>query len=253
MALAGSLSNAATRNAVPIFAPPYRAAAFPSQFSDINCIVIKYRTNGICVQSLLPENLKIEEKPVVTTRLVSYGHSPIGPYHELIHSVEVEFQGKKLEYSLLIILDNEDAAYSGRELWGAPKVLGSFKFPLRPDGVSGFFHGRVCRPSKVPVIDVLFKPTALLEIEEYIEPENNLLFLRSIPSPMPEKTPHIREFMEVEFKMQHRQIWEGVASISFPAQSSFDPLHLTPVEEFISAHYSRNTSATIAPYDVHGL
>ena len=80
-----------------------------------------------------------------------------------------------------------------------------------------------------------------------------MLFLRSIPSPMPEKTPHIREFMEVEFKMQHRQIWEGVASINFPAQSSFDPLYLTPVEEHISAHYSRNTSATIAPYDVHHL
>ncbi|CBX90739.1 hypothetical protein IAQ61_002222 [Plenodomus lingam] len=251
MVLTGSLPPSASNNAAPVFAPPYRAAAFPSRFSDINCILIKYRTNGSSVQPLIPENLTIEEKPVITTRLVSYGCSPIGPYHEFLHSVEVEFEGRKFDYSLLIILDNEDAAYSGRELWGAPKVLGSFNFPTQPDGMSGFFHGRVCRPSSFPIVEVLFKPTVLLDIEEHAEPEHNLLFLRSIPSPMPEKTPHIRQYIEVDFKMQHRQIWEGVASIHFPAQSMFDPLHLTPVEEYISAHYSRDTSATISPADVH--
>jgi acetoacetate decarboxylase len=153
--------------------------------------------------------LTIEERPIVTVRLISYGCSPIGPYHEYLHSIDVEHNGTKHEYSLLIILDNEDAAYSGRGLWGAPKVLGSFNFPTKPDGISGFFHGRVRRPAEFPVADILFKPTALLPIDEYVEPSENSLFLRIIPSPMPEKTPHIRQFTEVDFKIQHRQIWEG--------------------------------------------
>jgi acetoacetate decarboxylase len=248
----GNIPSATLYNAVPVFAPAYRPAAFPSRFSDMNCIVIKYRTDGRRVRALLPDNLTIEDKPIVTTRLISYGCSPIGPYHELLQSVEAEFNGTKYDYSILIILDNEDAAYSGRELWGSPKVMGSFDFH-KTDGVGGFYRGRVCRPSDFPVADILFKPTVLLDIEEHVEPALNTLFLRILPSPMPDKTPHIRQFTEVEFKLQHRQIWEGVASINFPAQSMFDPLHLTPVEEYISAHYSRGSSATITPVDIHNF
>ncbi|KAJ6189932.1 acetoacetate decarboxylase-like protein [Penicillium mononematosum] len=244
--LVGTLPSATLYNAVPVFAPAYRPAAFPSRFSNINCIVIKYRTDGTHVRTLLPDNLTIEDKPIITTRLISYGCSPIGPYHELLQSVEVEFNGTKYDYSLLIILDNEDAAYSGRELWGSPKVLGSFDFPKTE--WTGFI-GVV----DFPIADILFKPTVLLDIEEHVEPGLNTLFLRILPSPMPDKTPHIRQFTEVEFKLQHRQIWEGVASINFPSQSMFDPLHLTPVEEYISAHYSRGTSATITPVDIHNF
>ncbi|KAF1915606.1 acetoacetate decarboxylase-like protein [Ampelomyces quisqualis] len=253
MVLTGTISSETICNAIPIFAPAYRPAAFPSHFTDMSCIVIKYRTDGAQLKRLLPDCLNIEEKPIITTRLISYGSSPIGPYREFLHGVEVEYNGTKYEYSLLIILDNEDAAYSGRELWGAPKVLGSLDFPTDPDGVSGFFHGRVCRPREFPVAEILFKPTALLPLDEYTEPNVHNLFLRILPSPLPEKTPHIRQFTEVDFKIRHRQIWEGVASIHFPAQSMFDPLHLTPVEEYISAHYSKGTSATIAPVDIHHL
>ena len=253
MVLAGNLPSATICNAVPVFAPAYRAAPFPSRFSDMDCFVFKYRTDGTRVRSLLPDNLTIEERPIITTRLISYGGSPIGPYHELLQSVQVDFNGTQYDYSLLIVLDNEDAAYSGRELWGAPKVMGSFAFPCEPDGVSGFFHGRVCRPRDFPIAEILFKPTALLDTEKLVEPDVNSLFLRILPSPMPEKTPHIRQFTEVAFKLEHKQIWEGVASLNFPAQSTFDPLHLTPVEEYISGFHSKGTSATIAPADVHDL
>ncbi|KAF2464413.1 acetoacetate decarboxylase-like protein [Lindgomyces ingoldianus] len=251
MVLTGTVSSATTYNAIPIFAPAYRPASFPSRFSDMTCLVIKYRTDGQQIRALLPDNLAIEEQPIITTRFIYYGCSPIGPYHEFIQSVEVTFNGSKYDYSLLIILDNEDAAYSGRELWGAPKVMGSFEFPDKPDGVSGFFRGNVSRPVGHPIAEILFKPTVLLPIERFIEPELNSLFLRIIPSPMPEKTPHIRQFTEVAFKLEHTHIWEGVASIGFPAQSMFDPLHLTHVEEYISAHYAKGSSATISPVNIH--
>ncbi|PSN72680.1 acetoacetate decarboxylase-like protein [Corynespora cassiicola Philippines] len=251
MVLAGTFSATKSYNAIPVFAPAYRPAPFPSHFTDIDCILIKYRTDGPRVRSLIPDNLTIEDEPLITTHLVSYGCSPIGPYHEYMHSIEVSYQGTKFEYPILILLDNEDAAYSGRELWGAPKVLGSFEFPRRPDGTSGFMRGRICRPTDFPVVDILFKPSGLLPLEDFVEPANNSLFLRVLPSVVPHKTPHVRQFMEVDFKITHRQIWEGVGSIRFPAESAFDPFHLTPVKEYVSAHMSRGSSATIAPVDVH--
>lgn len=253
MALTGSIPSATICNAIPVFAPAYRVAAFPSRFSDMDCFVIRYRTDGARVRSLVPDNLTMDEEPIVTTRLISYAGSPIGPYHEFLQSVEVHFNGVRYDYSLLIILDNEDAAYSGRELWGSPKVMGSFTFPSEPDGVSGFFHGRVNRPRNFPIAEILFKPTSLMETQKVVEPDTNLLSLRILPSAIPAKTPHVREFTEVEFKLEHQQIWQGVASLHFPGQSTFDPLHLTPVKEYISAFHSKGTSATIAPVDVHHL
>lgn len=246
----GLIASAKLKSPLPIYAPTYgRSSTTKSRpgFSDINCITIKYRTDATHIKELLPDNLSVEESPIVTVMFLEYGFSSIGPYKELIHYVEVIFNGEKYDYPILLVLDNEDAVYGGREVWGYPKVLGTCDFNFTSDGQSGFMAGSVQRPKKTPIIEFLFKPTGMLDTNTTAQSTNPGLNLRIIPSPVPGAQPSVRQFLEVDFRLVGGETWEGVGSLNFPVASEFDPLHKFPVVEYLSASFIRKCTGILKP------
>lgn len=228
--------------AIPICGPPY-ARGKGLRFSGVDLLKIRYRTNGATVRALIPEQLTLEEQPIVTTWILDYQFSPIGPYKELIHQVEVTFNGTKYDYAILLVLDNEDAVYGGREQFGYPKVLGVVDFDLKKKaGTSAFIQGSVSRPEGNPIIEFLFKPSNFLGSGPIPPPEKRGLNLRLIPNVLVGSAPNVRQFIPIGFYPIEGERWDGVGSVKLPSTSEFDPLHKMPVVEYLSAELIRNAT-----------
>lgn len=240
----GLIDATGIRGPSPIFAPPYFRGG--GRFTDVDVLVVKYRTTRESVRALIPDTLSLEPQPLVTSTLVYYGMSPIGSYKELIHNIEVEYQGKKYDYSFLLILDNEDAVYGGREMYGYPKVLGVVEFNMKSE-VNGFIHGSVERPAGNPIVKYLFKPSRFISTGPLPPPANLNLNLRVIPNVLLGEKPSVRQFVPVDFRFDEGELWEGEASINYPSTSEFDPLHKFPVVSYESAHLIRHATASLLP------
>ncbi|KAJ3536867.1 hypothetical protein NM208_g6545 [Fusarium decemcellulare] len=240
------------RQISPYFAPPSRIDSDIPHHKEIDGISIRYRSKADKIRPLLPEFFSIEENPIVTVLVIKYGNSPVGPYNELIHYIEVEWKGKIYDYNFLLLVDNEDSIYSGREMFGFPKVSATFDLTMEPDGRTGFYHAAVRRPSSVSIVEVLFKAA-----REVKEPWKNLkqnkgLTIRVVPTPcgIDGGRPIVRQVVELGMKLSGGEVHEGVGSISFPIQSEFDPFYKFPVEEYLSCVLLRNVSATMDPIPV---
>lgn len=235
--------------AVPVFASPYTRGTTAPGFSNVDILQFKYRTNGAIVRDLIPEQLALEEQPIVTTWVLDYKFSNTGPYKEFIHQVEVTFQEKKYDFSLLLVLDNEDAVYGGREKFGYPKVLGDIDFDLsKRFGVGGFTTASVSRPVGNPIIEFMFKPANFLGNGPVPPPANPGLNVRVIPNILTGAKPSVRQFIPITFKADVGERWQGVGSLKFPSTSEFDPLHKTPVVEYLGAELLRNCSCSFGDF-----
>src|SRR6187402_659037 len=126
---------------VPVFGPSYSETI--CSFSDLQALRISYRTSAEAVKHLIPEELQIEDEPLVTQSLFNWGFSSIGAYTESMTEIEVTYKGKKHDYAVELVLDNEGALFLGREKYGMPKVIGKVVFD--PAGTSpapsGFLEG----------------------------------------------------------------------------------------------------------------
>ena len=212
----GTLS-AQNIKAIPAFASPYTRGNTAPRFSDVDILKIRYRTDGASARELIPEQLSFERQPIVTTWVLDYGFTNIGPYKELIHQIEVTFQGKKYDYAILLVLDNEDAVYGGRESFGYPKVMGEIDFDVgKRTGVTSFVTATVSRPPGNPIIEYLFKPSNFIGTGPIPPPENEGLNLRVIPNIIPGAKPNIRQFIPITFKADVGERWEGIGKIFQP-------------------------------------
>lgn len=247
-AFQGALS-AQNISAIPAFAGPYTRGRSAPGFSNVDILKIRYRTDATSARELIPEQLSLEEQPVVTTFVLDYGFSDIGPYKELIHQIEVSFQGKKWEYQILLVLDNEDAVYGGREKFGYPKVLGDIDFEVgKRTGVTSFITATVSRPPGNPIIEYLFKPSTFIGYGPIPPPENEGLTLRVIPNIILGAKPSVRQFIPITFKADVGERWEGIGSLKFPSTSEFDPLHKTPVVEYLGSELLRNCQCSFGDF-----
>ena len=244
----GTLS-AQNIKAIPAFASPYTRGNTAPRFSDVDILKIRYRTDGASARELIPEQLSFERQPIVTTWVLDYGFTNIGPYKELIHQIEVTFQGRKYDYAILLVLDNEDAVYGGRENFGYPKVMGEIDFNVtKRTGVASFVTATVSRPPGNPIIEYLFKPSNFIGTGPIPPRGNEGLNLRVIPNIIPGAKPNIRQFIPITFKPDVGERWEGIGSLKFPSTSEFDPLHKTPVVEYLGSELLRNCQASFGEF-----
>lgn len=79
---------------------------------------------------MLPSNLSIDVNPIVTILFLTYGYTAVGSYKGLRHYVEIYSEGKKYDFAFWPLLDNENAVYGGREIWGYSKVLRTLSYDL---------------------------------------------------------------------------------------------------------------------------
>ena len=178
--LRGAFVSEEIKDSIPVFSTPVRLPPRQAWFTNINCITLKYRTNGTSVRGLIPDNLTIEKEPLVTSMLLDYGMSNFGQYHELIYFLEGVHQAQKYDYGIVLYLDNEDAVYGGREGFGYPKILAKLDVQFRPECMKAYMRDRVERPTDMPILDIMFKPSLLLEEFEVPETTKHHLNLRVI-------------------------------------------------------------------------
>jgi len=244
----GTLKTDEVKHGIPVHSPPYPSSK--DEFSDIDALVIRYRTSAAAVKGLLPQELEIEDEPIAVCTLFKYGMSPIGAYTEFVSHIEVRFQGVKYNYCLELILDNEGAIFSGREKYGIPKVFGSVAWDptsTKP-APAGFVAGHVERPAGVKLAQFGFKPEAKVQgFGPIPRLGQSSLGLRSIPSPVIGDPPVVREFVPFEFQITEGEVWRGTGSLAFTGVSEFDPLHKVPVVRYESATLIRRASAVLHP------
>lgn len=88
---------------------------------------IAYPTDPERVATLLPPGIAVADDPEV--RLTAY-HFPVGAEPELglVINVTAAYDGMDGEYSLGYAIDQEQAVFISRELWGQPKYLADIRY-----------------------------------------------------------------------------------------------------------------------------
>lgn len=244
----GKIKTKEVNHGIPIHSPPYPSTK--DEFSDIDCLSITYYTKADAIAHMIPEELEIDDEPLVTLSLFKYGNSPIGAYTEFVQHVEVTWRGEKYDWTVELILDNQGAIFSGREKYGIPKVFGNVVWDpsSTKDVPPGFFSGYVERPVGSKIVQLGFKPQQRVQgVAPLPESGKRSLHLRSIPSANPGQPPVVREFVPLRFRMTEAEVWVGTPSVGFTGASDFDPVHKFPVVAYHSAKLLRHGVSVLEP------
>jgi acetoacetate decarboxylase len=233
------------RGGIPLFSSPYQVPC--EEFSEIEVLHVTYYTTYDAVKDLVPEQLELDDEPLITMSIYKYGFGSCGPYNEFVAAVEVTYQGKRYKYSLVLILDNESATFDGRERWGIPKVFGHVNWnPTKGNSggsvpTVGYLTGHVERPIGSPLVHFSFRPQKKVQaVGPYTGPRKVSLHLRSIPHPRPDHPPVIQEFIASELEIKQAEIWTGEVSIGLPDVSAFEAFHKLKPVRYVSAILLRN-------------
>jgi len=236
----GSLSI--SNNPIPLFASPYTTGL--NTFTGISALAVAYRTSCENVRHLVPEMLELENEPLITAWIVTYDMSSVGSYNEYVHAVEVTYHGEKFNYCLSLILDNEAAIFSGREVFGFPKTFRKVVFE-RSTG-TGIFLGQVEKPEGRPLVRFGFTPSTKLDSLMNVN-KRRTLNLRIIPSPVHGMPPSVKELVLCHLEMTGGETWLGTGSISFPETMEYHPLHKLQVSRYEDSFYIHNASVVLHP------
>lgn len=243
----GTLKTNAAK-AIPVHSPSYPGGTI--SFSDVDVLKIGFYTKADAVKDFIPEELELEDEPLVTYTLNKWGFSSIGPYTEFIGLIEVKYKGEKYDYALELILDNEGAIFLGREQYGFPKVVGKVDFDRAGTASTslGFIHGHVERPVGRSIIQFAFKAEEKLHgVTSLPPPEKRLLSLRIIPSPVIGKPPVVREFLSLYSHFTEGEVWTGTGSLQFTPTSDFELATKIPVVRYQDAMLLTKTMTAIDP------
>ncbi len=229
-------------NSIPQFAPPYTVAT--NEFSGMSILTIPYRTTYESVRHFVPEELGLEDEPLVTALLVDYGMSTVGAYKEYVHVVEVKYNCETFDYCLSLVLNNESAIFSGREQFGYPKKFGKVSWVV--DSGSSIMSGHIERPVGQKLLQFNYSPVQMLhEIPK--GGRKKTLNLRVIPSPIPNQPPSVKELVPIDMDITASEAWLCSGSISFPEPSEHDPMHRIEILRYESAVLIRNATSVLRP------
>jgi acetoacetate decarboxylase len=232
---------------LPAFAPSYSTGLI--HYSNISAIFVTYRTLVANVRPFVPNTIELEDEPLITVAVVVYPMSTLGAYNEYFHLVEVTYEGKKYNYPISMILDNEAAIFLGREMYGYPKTFGTVN--LEHWTGSATFLGTVEKPKGQRLVQVEFTPERPLEDTEKSTGKGlGVLGLRVIPSPVEGAKPSVKELVPSQMILKGGETWIGTGSVSFPTQMASHPLHKLEVLRYETTTYVSGASAIIYPAQV---
>ncbi|KAH6959543.1 acetoacetate decarboxylase [Fusarium avenaceum] len=244
----GTLKTKEARGPIPLCSPPYPVGL--DEFTGVQGLAIRYHTTYDAVKDLIPEECELEDEPLVIQTLWGYEMGPIGAYNEFVCQVEVKWEGKKYNFSIELILNNEGAIYAGRERWGIPKVQGNVVWD--PYGINsapnGIITGHVERPEGYKLVQFGFKPQKKVQDWGAVDhPKRESLHLRSIPAANSYDPPVLREFIPTRVEITHAEVWSGEGSIGLFNVSDFDPVHRLKVVRYVGAVMYRNARTVLHP------
>ncbi|KAJ9610573.1 hypothetical protein H2200_005350 [Cladophialophora chaetospira] len=242
-------------HAIPAFSPSYSKTRV--EWTDIDMIIISFYTKAEAIAKFIPEELELEDEPLVTYFIANWGFSSMGAYTEFVSYVEVKFNGESCDFALELVLENEAALFLGRESFGLPKVIGHVEFDRKKCSMSdqGVLTAYVERPRGHRSIQFGFKADAKVNgVKTLPPPEKRILVLRIIPSPSAGEPPVVREFVSLHMQVTEGEVWSGTGSIKLTPGSDFDIAPNIPIVHYNNSVFiTRGSGYVDSSAKVHNL
>ena len=121
--------------AMPITSPS--GLKIDYKFKNREYLIISYETDIEKLQEVVPAPLKVVSNVVKYEFMKMPDAHGFGSFTESGQVIEVEFEGKRAQYSHMMFLDDLAPIAAGREIWGFPKKYGNPTLTIDVDTVLG--------------------------------------------------------------------------------------------------------------------
>jgi acetoacetate decarboxylase len=112
----------------------------PYRFINREYLIISYETDRDVLRAIVPEPLEPESNIVNFEFMKMPDSSGFGDYTESGLVIPCLFQGKPVNFTLMMYLDDEPPVTAGREIWGFPKKIGKPRLEVIHDTLTGTLH-----------------------------------------------------------------------------------------------------------------
>ncbi|MBN9622254.1 MAG: acetoacetate decarboxylase family protein [Actinobacteria bacterium] len=205
----------------------------PHFYRGTELATFDFETDAAAAAALLPEELSLAHEPA-RARIVfaDFPFSTLGVYREAMLQLACTFEGRRVFYC-----PGDIGLIAGREIWGAPKLLGSVGFEKRGPTVSCHVERAGTR-----IASAELRPRNLIEPGATVPP---LVFLKVIPSPEAGAPPEVCELVEVDLDSTVHLGSDGTAELfTGPAElrlerSAVDPWAALPILRTLRGTYGR--------------
>lgn len=128
-------SDVLALSSLPILGPSYPKA--PNRFVDREYLNVSYETDAEMLARLVPEPLTPDGNVVTFEVMKMPDSSGFGSYTESGLVIPCLLNGEKVNFPLMMFLDDEPPISSGREIWGFPKKYGDPRLEIIHDTLTG--------------------------------------------------------------------------------------------------------------------
>lgn len=125
-------------SSMPILGPSYPRA--PNRFINREYLIVAYETDPEILHAVVPEPLEPDGNTVNFEVMKMPDSSGFGDYTESGLVIPCLYKGEKVNFPLMMFLDDEPPISGGREIWGFPKKFGAPKLDVIHDTLTGTLH-----------------------------------------------------------------------------------------------------------------
>lgn len=122
-------------SSVPVIGGSYPHA--PNRFVNREYLIISYESDPDAIRAVVPEPLEPEGNVVAFEVMKMPDSSGFGDYTECGLVIPCLYKGEKVNFPLMMFLDDEPPISGGREIWGFPKKFGAPRLELIHDTLTG--------------------------------------------------------------------------------------------------------------------
>ncbi len=112
----------------------------PYRFINREYLIITYETDPELLRAVVPEPLIPENNTVSYEFMKMPDSSGFGDYSESGVVIPCLLNGEKVNFTLMMFLNDEPPTTGGREIWGFPKKWGQPELKVRKDTLTGTLH-----------------------------------------------------------------------------------------------------------------
>jgi acetoacetate decarboxylase len=188
----------------PLYTPP------PFEYRDAHSMMIVFESDPKVLARYVPKPLVIDPKATMFAQISRFFTAGFGSYHEILLAAHAHFQGRPVNYSLSLILDNDIAICGGREIWGFPKKLGRVTLSDKDGVMSGTVErGGLPLVRGAMQIGDICSPGELAGSAEYVQ-------LKMIPSVRNGAPPEVMQLASTTLRnVVMKDVFKGPATLEF--------------------------------------
>ena len=125
-------------SSMPAASPSYPRG--PYRFIDREYFIVIYKSDRAAVRAAVPEPLEPVDDLVFCEWIRMPDSSGFGDYTESGIVIPCTYQGKPINFTAQMYLDDDPPIVAGREIWGFPKKYAEPKLEVVKDTLTGTLH-----------------------------------------------------------------------------------------------------------------